>query len=127
MDMKSLKEYILDLETQLLKSEVRKSSHKIQELLCDDFIEYTSSGCEYKYKKGDIFQRSDDNTELNWKIKDFTIEYLSENCILARYKVIKHDKSEQYSLRSSIWKYNNGKWKMFFHQGTVINKRANKN
>lgn len=58
MDVKNLKEYILNLEKQLLKSEVRKSSQKIQQLLCDDFIEYTSSGHEYKYKKGDVFQKS---------------------------------------------------------------------
>ena len=122
MDVKNLKEYILNLEKQLLKSKVRKSSYKIQQLLCDDFIEYTSSGHEYKYKKGDVFQKSDDNTELPWEITDFNMECLCDSCILARYKVIKHGEKEQYSLRSSIWKCNGGKWKMFFHQGTVLDK-----
>jgi len=38
------------------------------------------------------------------------------------YKVIKHnetDENKKYSLRSSIWKYCDVKWKMFFHQGTL--------
>jgi len=39
------------------------------------------------------------------------------------YKVIKHNRTDKkYSLRSSIWKYCNGKWKMFFHQGTLSSK-----
>lgn len=80
--MNSVKGHILQLESDLLKSEVRKSAQTISDILADD-------------------------------------------CILAMYKVIKHDEPDEnkkYSLRSSIWKYINGKWKMFFHQGTYTSK-----
>ncbi len=53
---------------------------------------------------------------------------LSDDCILAMYKLIKHDEineSKKYSLRSSIWKLINGKWKMFFYQGTCTEKFYN--
>ncbi|GKX67961.1 DUF4440 domain-containing protein [Inconstantimicrobium mannanitabidum] len=123
--MESIKEHILQLEYNLLKSEVRKSSEKINKLLSDDYIEFCSSGIEYHYKNGDIFQSQDDNTELKWDIVDFEIKQLSDDCILAIYKVKKNNgvnESKKYSLRSSIWKCFNGHWKMIFHQGTLTTK-----
>lgn len=120
--MKTISEHILKLENDLLKSEVRKSAERIKELLAEDFIEFTSSGNVAFYKAGQVFQEKDDNTELNWEIKDFHIRELSHNCVLAMYKVIKYDEideSKKYSLRSSIWKCFNGQWKMVFHQGTL--------
>ncbi|WMJ81653.1 DUF4440 domain-containing protein [Clostridium sp. MB40-C1] len=119
--MNSIKEHILELENDLLKLEVRKSAQKINDILANDFIEFTSSGCEYHYKSGDIFQRENDNNQLLWQIIDFQIRQLSEDCILAMYKVIKHDElneNKKYTLRSSIWKCIDEKWKMIFHQGT---------
>ena len=56
--MNYIKEHILELENDLLKSEVRKSAQKINDILADDFIEFCSSGREYHYEKGDIHQES---------------------------------------------------------------------
>lgn len=116
-----LTERILQLEKELLKSEVRKSSQKINEILSDDFIEFCSSGNIYRYKNGDIFQEKDDELENNWRILDFEIKELSDDCLLALYKVIKlneKDENKRSSIRSSIWKLQDGKWEMIFHQGT---------
>lgn len=123
--MESINERILKLENYLLKSEVRKSAEKINKVLSTDFIEFTSSGEEYHYKIGDVFQKDDNDTELSWEIKDFNVKQISEDCVLATYKVIKDDEideNKKYSLRSSIWKYSNGQWKMIFHQGTLTTK-----
>lgn len=117
--MDVIEKLIFQLENDLLKSEVRKSPEKISELLSEDFIEFTSSGSEYQYKSGDIFMKQDDNRELLWQITDFKIKQLSDDCVLATYKVIKHNENKKYSLRSSIWKSYSGKWKMIFHQGTL--------
>lgn len=62
--MESIEKLILQLEGDLLKSEIRKSSQKINELLADDFVEFTSSGAKYYYKSGDVFQKQNDNHEL---------------------------------------------------------------
>ena len=122
---KLLSKLIYQYECELLKSEVRKSAERISKLLSDDFIEFTSSGRVAFYEKGEVFQSKDDNTELNWEIKDFSIIELSVDCTLAMYKVIKHDEideSKKYSLRSSIWKCIDGKWKLIFHQGTLTSR-----
>ena len=123
--MSYLRDHILQLENDLLKAEVRKSPKRISELLANDFIEFCSSGDEYHYKEGDMFQALDDNSTLDWEISDFRIKELSSNCILSLFKLIKHDvvdENKKYSLRSSIWKNYDGKWKMFFHQGTLTSK-----
>ena len=123
--MDSLEKEILNLEKNLLLSSIRKCAEKISDILDDEFIEYTSSGREYHYKKGDVFQDKNDDRELDWRIYDFKIKQLSEECILATYKVVKNDEkdeSKKYTLRSSIWKYTDGKWKMVFHQGTLSEK-----
>ncbi|MBN1072089.1 DUF4440 domain-containing protein [Clostridium botulinum] len=123
--MEFSQEQILEAETDLLKSEIRKSSEKINQILANDFIEFSSSGKEYYYKNGYVFQDEMDNTQFNWEIVNFRIKELSSDCILSMYKLIKHneiDENKKYSLRRSIWKYTNGKWKMFFHQGTITSK-----
>lgn len=126
MDSDFLKEHILNLEKSLLQPEVRLSAEKVSELLSDEFIEYCSSGKIYKYKKGDVINSKDNSNVQIWKIKDFSIDILAEDIILAKYKAIKLYKLEDRkicSIRSSIWKYIEGSWKMIFHQGTLTNKK----
>lgn len=63
--------------------------------------------------------------QINYEIIDFSIDQLSDDCIVATYKLIKDsnlNENKNYSLRSSIWKCFEGKWKMLFHQGTVTSK-----
>lgn len=123
--MYSEKQNVFQLESDLLKSEVRKSAQAINEILADGFIEFCSNGNEYHYENGDVFQEQDDNNELLWQIIDFEIKELSDGCILAMYKLIKHDEANEntkYLLRSTIWKSIDGKWKMLFHQGTYTTK-----
>jgi hypothetical protein len=123
--MDTIAKHILQLENSLLKSEIRKSPQKIAGLLVHDFIEFTCSGVEYSYRNGDVFQEQNDNSNIEWEIVDFKIRELTKDCILAMYKVVKHnelDVSKKYSLRSSIWKCYDSKWKIVFHQGTVTAK-----
>jgi len=112
-------ELILNLEKELLKPDIRKSPEKLKELLSEDFIEYCSSGVIYNYNVNDTFY--EDN--VSFKLKDFNSRELSKDCILATYKIDKiyhKDNIIKSSIRSSIWKLYDGKWKMVFHQGTLI-------
>lgn len=123
--MESIKRKILQLEKELLKPEIRQSIEKISELLADGFTEFTSSGYVYKYNIGQVIDEGTNLKEMNWEIKNFEISQLSDDCILATYRLIKHselNENKKYSLRSSIWKCFGGKWKMIFHQGTLTRK-----
>ena len=119
--MSDLREHILKLENSLLQNEVRTSAQKIEGILSENFYEFCSSGKVYEYKKGDTFSMTYDSCP--WEISEFQIEVLSEDCVLATYKLLKNDEvidSKKYSLRSSIWKSFDTQWKMIFHQGTPI-------
>lgn len=124
MDKYLLEEYILKLEKSLLQPEVRQSAEQVSELLSADFTEFCSSGRVYEYKRGDIIDGRKESDIPDWKITDFSIDIIASDVILAKYKIIKHSKLDKkvYSLRSSIWKYIRGKWKMIFHQGTLTDK-----
>jgi len=124
--MESLKKHILKLEKDLLKPEIRQSVEKTSELLIDGFTEFTSSGNIYNYNIGQVIDEGANLQEMDWEITDFEINQLSNDCVLATYRLIKHsklDENRKYSLRSSIWKCFDGKWKMIFHQGTLISKQ----
>jgi hypothetical protein len=117
----TLEDTIYELEESLLRLDVRQSAEVIAERLADDFTEFSSSGRVYHYRKGDVFD-ADKTAELNWEIRDFVIEQLATDVVLATYKTIKHSEPRvemKNSLRSSIWNCYDGRWKMLFHQGTL--------
>ena len=73
----------------------------------------------YKYSEGHTFREAD----ANFKIIEFDLLKISENCVLAKYKLKKEfikDNITIKSIRSSIWTYNDKYWKIIFHQGTLI-------
>ncbi len=120
-DKKQLREEVLGLEEKLLDANVRQSAESLNQLLADDFSEFCSSGKVYQYQPGDVFTTGD--YKESWKIKDFSIDILADNLILAKYKLLKGNDLEgqkKHSLRSSIWKLTDDNWKMLFHQGTLI-------
>lgn len=114
-DQLELKKRILDLELQLLKPHIRKSPAEIDKLLAEEFFEFGSSGT--------VWYRGDSVGGHGISVRDMTltnfeINLLAEGVVLATYHV--QDLTRvQNTLRSSIWKLDNGQWKMVFHQGTV--------
>lgn len=118
---KDLKTIIYDLETSLLKPEVRSSASDLDLLLADDFREFGSSGEIYDKKL--ILERLPKDTQtspVEFLVSDFQIQELGENIVLATFKTDKtlSDKSHVVALRTSIWRKHNNGWQMIFHQGT---------
>ncbi|PLS18649.1 DUF4440 domain-containing protein [Bacillus sp. M6-12] len=110
----SLKEHLRELEELLLKSEIRTSPEKLKQILAESFFEFGSSG-KVLYKDEGIGKEGLSVAKMT--MSDFEIHPLSEEIVLTTYRIYNHIK-EQHSLRSSIWKFNGGRWQMFFHQGT---------
>ncbi|WP_346726925.1 DUF4440 domain-containing protein [Bacillus suaedae] len=111
----NLKLLLQELEESHLKPEIRSSSKKLNELLADDFFEIGSSGTVF-YKKDCVGEGGLEVRELS--LHDFDIHLLSQDAVLSTYRV-RDETRKQETLRSSIWKYTNGRWQLFFHQGTV--------
>lgn len=122
-DSIELEQLILALEERLLNPEVRCSKQKLEELLDEEFIEFCSSGNIYIYDKDKVIDTEINLEVANWRILDFKIKWISKECILATYRLVKDSiGTKEHSLRSSIWKKQNHQWKMIFHQGTKMNK-----
>ncbi len=112
----SLKELLFQLEEKLLKPEIRTSKDELTNLLAVSFFEFGSSG-KVMYKNESIGEMSLGIVRM--KMSDFEIHPLSEGIVLTTYRIY-NEINKQYSLRSSIWKLNDGRWKMHFHQGTRV-------
>lgn len=117
----NLQKIIYDLETTLLKPEIRSSAKDLGLLLADDFMEFGSSGEIYDKKV--ILERLPKDTEVSpvkFIVSDFQVKELSENVVLATFKTnkISPDNSRATALRASIWRNTNGNWQMIYHQGT---------
>lgn len=110
-----LKKQLLELEVKLLKPETRTNLSELNKILADDFFEFGSSGNVW-YKKDAI--DGDGLSVRRMTLLDFEIYPLSDNTVLVTYRV-KDETRVQNTLRSSIWKHKDGRWQLFFHQGTL--------
>ncbi|MCE9548860.1 DUF4440 domain-containing protein [Candidatus Nomurabacteria bacterium] len=114
--------FFQDLETKLHKKEVRNSPKLVSELLADDFIEFGSSGLVYD-KSTTLNSLGKEEVDLEITVDNFRVQKLSEGVVLVNYKTSKLNPkidSNFESLRTSIWKFLDGKWQLIFHQGTRI-------
>lgn len=112
----SLKEQLLQLEEKLLQPEIRSSKEELKNLLADSFFEFGSSG-KVLYKDENITEMT--LGEVRMQLSDFEVHPLSEEIILTTYRIY-NELNKQHSLRSSVWKFADGRWKMYFHQGTKM-------
>lgn len=115
-----LAKIIRDLETELLRPDVRSNSGRVSELLADDFVEFGESG--KRYTKQDVLSALQKPADLKYSILDFSALEISSDVVLATYRAQKEDLEtgrRTFSLRSSLWRNRNGRWEMVFHQGTA--------
>ncbi|MEH2173732.1 nuclear transport factor 2 family protein [Nostoc sp.] len=112
-----------ELEERLLQPDVRKSAKDIMDLLADEFIEFGSSGRVFnKQQIIESLQNEPIQPLTQRLITEFKTLVLATGVVLVTYRIVRHISDEQpvHSLRSSIWKLNNDRWKMIFHQGTLV-------
>lgn len=105
---------IYALELSLLSAPTRQSIEHINALIADDFYEFGSSG--RIWRKEDILQSLPQENALDFKINEFKLTKPESHVVLVTYKLTMNEK---HSLRSSIWKYQQDRWQMIFHQGTA--------
>ena len=120
------------LKSEIINYEVmlqNLNDFSIAELSClldDDFSEIGQSGIVWnKEQVMNHFDNLKSGCENNNEIVmlDEQFKLISEEIILLTYKTKKTNLSTKfatYSLRSSLWKKQNDRWVMLFHQGTPV-------
>lgn len=113
-----LKEHLRELEESHTDLEVRRSSEELGKILADDYFEIGSSG--YIYNRQDCLEGGVVLTEMT--LHNYEIYPLASDVVLSTYFI--NDKTRnRNTLRSSIWKLIEGKWRLYFHQGTITNQQ----
>ncbi|WP_240542884.1 DUF4440 domain-containing protein [Exiguobacterium qingdaonense] len=92
----------------------------MRELLTDDFFEIVSSG-RLLYQNWDQTTLQFDPIEA--VVSEFTLHPLTEGHVFVTYRLVQPALKRE-TRRSSIWVLVDGRWKMRFHQGTVVPKEA---
>lgn len=108
------------LEEQLLQHSTRASAVALDELLCDDFIEFGASG-EVFDKAAIIASLSSETSVLEYTMHDFRVSQLSPGVALVTYRLeVGQPPENAGSRRSSVWIHHANRWRLRFHQGTRL-------
>ncbi|GAA0479680.1 DUF4440 domain-containing protein [Salinibacillus aidingensis] len=110
---KDLKQQLKALEEKHINLEVRKNRDQLDRILSDDFFEIGSSG--RIFGKKECLESGVALTEMT--IHNYEIYPLAAGAVLSIY-YIRDNTRKRNTLRSSIWKQINGRWQLYFHQGT---------
>lgn len=117
----TLEEHIRFLEEYLLKSEVRASPQELANILADDFVEFGSSGRIYDKKQ--IITALQQGTGREMRLMEFKVKLIGQDVALATYRTawyLEPKGEPRYALHSSIWRIDQGRWRIVFHQGAPI-------
>ncbi len=112
---------IRQLEQRLLTPGVRRSAQEVAGLLADEFIEFGSSG--RVFDKQQVIDSLQGEAAAHWSLTHFKTSLLAPGVVLATYRATYHSSAGAPpvpSLRSSLWKWIDGRWQMVFHQGTLV-------
>jgi len=109
---------MLEKEKQHLALNVRSSAEQLNALLCDGFREFGASG-KITDRAETVTSVTNSTEATDYKIDEYQIVHLGADHILATYR-LQEQRGElvRMTLRSTVWKLVEGKWRMLFHQGT---------
>jgi len=115
-----LKQHLKELEEMHINNEVRKSREELDKILADDFFEIGSSG--YMFNKKECLDSGVALTEMS--LHNYEIHPLAPDVVLTTYFIVDKTRNRN-TLRSSIWKHIDGRWQLYFHQGTITPLKLN--
>jgi hypothetical protein len=126
VDAPNLEHLLLDLEERLLRP---RSRAEVAQLLEEDFVEFGQSGQVYDRDETlaalfDGARASTSNGRVSnlppsRKITEFKATLLASGIAWVTYRLVEARPAGAVSLRSSIWRQSEGRWRIVFHQGTA--------
>jgi hypothetical protein len=114
----TLKQQLVQLEQLLVQPAARLSVQLLGRYLADDFYEIAATGrC---FGKADVLERLPAETPPVISQQDFACRVLAEGIAQLTYRatIQRADDEPNYSVRSSIYRFDGEKWQIVFHQGT---------
>lgn len=106
---------LIALELRLQDPSIRKDRAAVEELLSEGFREFGASG--RIWDRAAILAELAAETPYEIISKNFEYLRLSDHLALLTYEA---STPTRRTLRSSLWRLEADRWRIFFHQGTVI-------
>jgi hypothetical protein len=104
--------HLIELERRLHTAHTRQNAAG---LLSDDFREFGASG--RIWDKPSMLAALAAETHYPIESSHFVCQHLAEGLALLTYTAVTPTRR---TLRSSLWRLEDGHWRVLFHQGTVI-------
>jgi len=119
----TISELLLALERQVYDPAVRRSPELSAPLFAEDFVEFGGNG--QVFDKAGIVKVLAEGPPFAGKfvIAGFEVKSLAENVALATYRLeilTAEGMLQRQSLRSTLYRRNEGEWKQVFHQATPL-------
>ena len=111
-----MKNLLLKHEKELFSATFCNSREHLERILSKDFFEYGKSGKIYD-RESTISALMSMTKDKNIEISQFEITELHDDVIIVHY-ISSHRDDNSQALRTSIWRLEDGDWKLLFHQGT---------
>lgn len=108
---------LFELEQRLAQVGKKLSANEASALIAEDFVEFGSSG--KIWSKAEIVAAISAWDPVERIVEDFRVRDLSPSVCLVTYKSSSSGKPG-YTLRSSVWRNESGRWRIVFHQGTGL-------
>ena len=115
-----MKTEILELEKSLFKYEFMSNKNYLNKIIDDNYIEIGKSGKEFT-KQDIIRELSNLKEDRNITIYNYNCRKISTNTFLVNY-ITKNNNDNIF--RTSIWKKENNKFKIIFHQASLYLEEA---
>lgn len=118
---RNLAAHLLALEEELLARATRQDGARLDALLANDFVEHGVSGTVWT--KPAVIAALQGESHSARRISEFTVRLLAADVALATYRIERvatPARPGAQSLRASIWRNENGRWRLAFHQGTPL-------
>ncbi len=110
-----LEAHLIELELRLQQLSTRKDPEAVAALLSEDFREFGASG--RIWDRATIIAELSAETPYEIINENFQCQQLSKELALLTYTA---RTPSRRTLRSSLWRLEQGRWRVLFHQGTVI-------
>jgi hypothetical protein len=107
-----------ELELALLDPSGRSDAALLDRLISDAFVEVASTG--RRFGKDDVLSRLPSEQGVSFRTGPMTVNLLSPTVGLVTYMATRSaEGADVHSRRCSIWRLDQDRWQVVYHQGTV--------
>lgn len=122
-DADDLASALIAAEQAMLDAQIRGDVDTVAVHLAADFEEFSSSG--QRYDRAGVLHALRGSRLESATATDFRVRPLDATHALATFRIsLRRDGRERHSLRSSLWRNEDGVWRIVFHQGTPCDANA---